>query len=128
MKIETMLQRFSCSSFLFKPPSSLQMKIPESKTISKNYLVQKTISKREIKGAIPRHWYFVATLIFCCYFDILLLLPMIVKIDAITFELNMANNYQGFTKKQCQRLFTVSHHGQTLLGNALMEEGFFTLF
>ena len=63
------------------------MEIPESKTIPKNYLVQVTISKRKNQRSNAQ------ALIFCW------LLPLLVKTDAATFEVNMVNNYQDIAKK-----------------------------
>ena len=50
------------------------------------------------------------------------------KIDAATYEVNIANLSQDITKEQFQRQFTPQPHKITLLRNTYMEEKYFAFF
>ena len=52
--------------------------------------------------------------------------PLIVKIDAVAFEVNMTNYSQGTTEKHFQQQLTVPPHEQTLLRKTYMEEVYLT--
>lgn len=52
--------------------------------------------------------------------------PLIVKIDAVAFEVNMTNYSQGTTEKHFQQQLTVPPHEQTLLRKTYMEEIYLT--
>ena len=52
--------------------------------------------------------------------------PLIVKIDAVAFEVNMTNYSLGTTEKHFQQQLTVPPHEQTLLRKTYMEEIYFT--
>ena len=52
--------------------------------------------------------------------------PLIVKIDAVAFEVNMTNYSQGTTEKHFQQQLTVPPHEQTLSRKTYMEEIYLT--
>lgn len=52
--------------------------------------------------------------------------PLIVKIDAVAFEVNTTNYSQGTTEKHFQQQLTVPPHEQTLSRKTYMEEIYLT--
>ena len=56
------------------------------------------------------------------------LLPLLLKIDTATFDVNMTNYFQDIIKNQFQRLLTVPPYKLTLFCNTYMEEKYFALF
>ena len=52
--------------------------------------------------------------------------PLIVKIEAVTLEVNMTNYSQGTTEKHFQQQLSVPPHKQTLLHKMYKEEIYFT--
>ena len=56
------------------------------------------------------------------------LLPLLLKNDTATFQVNMTNYFQDIIKNQFQRLLTVPPYKLTLLCKTYMEEKYFALF
>ena len=56
------------------------------------------------------------------------LLPLLVKIDVATLEVNIIDHFQDITKKKFHQKQTMPPHKQTLLGNTFIEEKYFILF
>ena len=56
------------------------------------------------------------------------LLPLLVKIDVATFEVNMTNHSQDIAKKHFQQQLAVPPYNETLLRNTYIEENYIIFF